>query len=667
MFSVRFWEAAVVERGALVAAVDEFTAAVHDEFTVEDVLRQLAQSAVRVLAVDGAGVMVPVDDDVLRFRFATTGAVSELGALQEQLQEGPCRDSRAAGRVLNIADLAVEGAWPAYQARAAALGIRAMTAIPLLARGQACGVLHVYRTRAQRLDKQELAAAQTLASLATSYLLVAADRDAARRAYEPLARHAMHDPLTGVPVRWVFLEQLAHALLRLQRDGGQVAVLFLDLDGLKYVNDTYGHSAGDRLLTACVQRLRDAVRPPDVVARIGGDEFVVLLEQVGGADETGKIAQRVLDRLAEPYHCDGATLQPSASIGVAVTGDPQATPDTLIAHADAAMYAAKRAGRGRFEVFNPVGYATERAAALARDELGAALHAAVHDGLKPDELEVHYQPIVELDAAPGRERALYAVEALVRWRHPSRGLLTAAEFVPAAERAGLLVELDDWVLHQTCRQLVAWDRHLGPQAPQRAFLNVTADELAHSALPARVGAALAETGLSPARLTLEVTETGLFTNAHAADTALAALLGLGCSLAIDDFGAGYSSLARMEQVPAAVIKIDGSFARDLQRRPVAAAVISAVLLLGQRLHRTVIIEGVEDADTLQVLRGLGATQPKTTTSAGPTLRRTSGATAGPARPRRVLDHLRTRARCGPARLPNDRRPDAAQPSATWKG
>jgi GAF domain-containing protein len=242
----------VVDWVALAAVVDEFAATVQGEFAVEDILRQLAQSAGRVLDVDGAGVMVPVDGSLLRFVFATDGPAGELDVLQELLQQGPCRDSCARGQVLNLADLAVEGAWPQFQARATALGIRSVAAVPLLARGQAWGVLDVYRRRAQRLDVEELAAVRTLANLATSYLLVTRDRDAARRAQEQFAHHAMHDPLTGVPVRWVFLEQLAHALVRLQRDGGQVAVLFLDLDGLKYVNDTYGHSAGDRLLTTCV-------------------------------------------------------------------------------------------------------------------------------------------------------------------------------------------------------------------------------------------------------------------------------------------------------------------------------------------------------------------------------------------------------------------------------
>ncbi|HEX8496192.1 MAG TPA: EAL domain-containing protein, partial [Actinomycetales bacterium] len=584
---------ALIDRGALAAAVDDFCATVTGDFAVEDILRQLAQAVVRVLDIDGAGVVIHRGGQLLRFVFATEGPVTELERLQELLQDGPCRDSQSLEQTINIADLAVEGSWPQYQDRASELGLSAVTAIPLRARGQSWGVLDMYRLRAQRLSSEELAAAQTLANLATSYMVVTADRDAARHAQDELAQRAMHDPLTGLPVRWVFLEQVAHALTRLTRRPGHLAVLFIDLDGLKYVNDTYGHLAGDRLISASVRRVHAAVRPSDIVARIGGDEFVVLLEEVNGVEDAAGIAQRIVDELAAPYRPDGEVLQPSASIGVAVTADPHQTPDTLIAHADAAMYVAKHTGRGRFEIFDEDRYATDRAATLARDQLSAQLRAGIASG----QVEVHYQPILALADEPSGAQGpgVYAVEALARWRHPSRGLLAAAEFIPAAERAGLLTELDSWVLDEACRQLATWDRRLGPGSPQRVFVNISAAEMAGSDLAARAGAALGKAGLTGGRLTIEVTETGLFTNPHAADVTIKALRELGCHLAIDDFGAGYSSLSRLEQVPAAVLKIDGSFARDLHTSAVAAAVVSAVLVLGRSLGLTVIAEGVEDS------------------------------------------------------------------------
>jgi diguanylate cyclase (GGDEF)-like protein len=642
----RVW-VTVVDQQALTAALDDFAAVVTQSFSADDVLRKLAQSAVRVLPVDAAGVMVPQGaggrggqqgPDVLRFLYATTGEARELDRLQESLGEGPCRDSLSTGSVLNLADVAAEGWWPEYQLAAARVGLRAVSAIPLQARGQTWGVLDTYRRLPRRLDPVELTAARTLASLATSYLVVTADRDEARRAQEQLAHHAMHDPLTGLPVRWVFLEQLAHSLRHLARQPGHVGVLFLDLDGLKYVNDTYGHAAGDALIITCVERVRAAVRPTDVVARIGGDEFVVLLEQINGPDDAARIAQRVLHSIEAPYQRthepshgrthgpslqpSGAALRPSASIGMAVTDDPEQAPDTLVAHADAAMYEAKHAGKGRLEVFDPDRYATARALALARTHLTGALRTA----LQHDQLALHYQPIIDLrdprdhgeaEDARGRGRhgrrrrgaaqGVYAVEALARWQHPQRGLLSAGEFVPAAERSGLLPEIDVWVLSEACRQLAAWDAELGDRSPRRMFINISTGELSRPELPERVRAALAEHGLGPDRITLEVTETGLFTHPDLAEAAVSALRRLGCSLAIDDFGAGYSSLVRLEQVTADVLKVDGSFAGNLRSSATSAAVVSAVLLLGERLHRTVVIEGVEDAWTLRRLLELGAT------------------------------------------------------------
>ena len=615
----------------LTEVVTAFAATVVGDFTAEDVLRQLVHGAVRALDVDGAGIMVPQQEDVLRFAFAagpSLSAVAELERLQEELQDGPCGDSHRHQRLINIADLAVEGAWPAYQAGAVRAGLRAVTTVPLQARGRRWGVLDLYRAAPRRLDAAELAAAQTLAQVATSYLVVTADRDAARHAQQELAYRAMHDPLTGLPVRWVFLEQLTHALARLARHPGQVGVLFADLDGLKYVNDTYGHEAGDRLLRTCAERLQAAVRPSDVVARVGGDEFVVLLEDLTSPDAAAAIARRILAELAQPYRPGGQVLQPSASLGLALTDDPSMSPAALVAHADGAMYRAKRAGRGRYETFDPDSYAADRASANARDHTSAGLRTALHAG----ELTLHYQPIIDLrepagpppgGAAPsvgdhaavlGRRAgspvdgdfAVHAVEALVRWQHPTRGLLAAQDFMPAAEQAGLLPELGAWVMTTGCRQLAAWDRALGALAPARLFLNISADELTDPRLPTHLAAVLQDTGVAAARVVLEITETGLIADPARVAGTLAALDQLGCGIAIDDFGTGYSSLSRLVDLPAATWKIDRAFTADLDR-PAASAVVSAVLQLGRQLDRVVVVEGVEDDTTLQALRRHGCT------------------------------------------------------------
>ena len=602
----------MVDETALAAAVDEFTATVAGDFSVEDILQQLAQAATRVLDLDGAGVMAPAEGVLVRFVFATSGPAETLDRLQEELQRGPCTDAAASGQVINVADLAVSGNWPAFQRTAVRVGIHAVATIPLRARGRTLGVLDMYRLRPVALDRVELAAAQRLANLATSYLVVTADRDAARAAQAELAHRAAHDPLTGLPVRWVFLEQVAHALARLSRHrGSHVGVLFLDIDGLKYVNDTYGHPAGDTLILTCVARVRAALRPSDLMARIGGDEFVILLEDITGAEDASRVAQRVLDELATPYRPDGEVIQPSASIGIAVTDSPRSTSDELIAHADTAMYAAKHAGRRAFRVFDQSAYAEERARATSRAERTASLQ----QGLRTGQIEVHYQPIVDL-ASPGlgavpplhdSYRGVWAVEALARWRHPGLGLLTAAHFVPLAEANGLVVELGALVLRRACAQLAEWDVELGRGSPARLFVKLSATELEEHELVGVVADALEGAGLAPERLTLEITETELFTEPVVVARAIAGLRRLGCELAIDDFGTGYSSLSRLVEIPAATLKVDQSFTQALSTRAEANAVVSSVLLLGQRLHRTVVMEGVEDAETLQALRRLGVT------------------------------------------------------------
>ena len=590
----------MVDQQALSTVMDDFARTVTGEFSLIDILELLARSAVRVLPVDGAGVMVARDDDLLHFAFSTggDGAFAMLERLQDQTQSGPCRDCHDSGETVVSRDLALGGDWPEYQRRATEAGVHAVMALPLQARGNRWGVLDLYQLAPGGLDEEETAAAWTLANIATSYLVVTADRDTARQAQVELAHRAMHDVLTGLPMRWVFLEQLQHGLDTLRRRPGHIGVLFLDLDGLKYVNDTYGHLAGDALLATCATRIRAALRPADIVARVGGDEFVVLLESISGSADAERVAERVLVELAAPYRPDGRVLQPSASIGIAVTEDPATNSDTLISHADAAMYDAKRRGRGRAELFDPAAYAASRTAAHAREDLTSALRAALRDG----QLRLHYQPIIDL-----RDRGTHAVEALARWQHPERGLLPAEAFIGAAETSGVINDIAAWALETACRQLVEWDAVLGDRAPRHIFVNVSSSDLTGPDLPGTVARTLATTGLAAARLTLELTESGLVSEPRAVSQSVAALRRMGCELAIDDFGTGYSSLSRLVQIPATTLKVDRSFTGQLLTHPEAATVVSAVINLGQSLHRAVVVEGVEDAATLAALRAMGCT------------------------------------------------------------
>ena len=413
-----------------------------------------------------------------------------------------------------------------------------------------------------------------------------------RSTRDQLAEQTLRDTLTGLLVRPVFLEATSAALARLRRHKQYVAVLFIDLDRLKFVNDSYGHAVGDDLLRCAADRLRAGVRPSDSIARIGGDEFVVLLDALDDQEEAAVIAGRLLESLAQPCPRLAHDVAPVASIGVAVTADATIGGEALISHADAAMYVAKSSGRGRVQRFDQEAYA----ALGRRNQTEAELRSAVHN----DELRLHYQPIVDLDTG---ER--YAVEALLRWHHPSRGLLAAGEFIDIAEDSSLIVDLGRWVVAHACRQLADWDATLGGDAPQLMFINLSAAELKHPGVGRLVTSSAASAGIDPSRLVLEITETGLLADPGRAAAVSGTLQELGCDVAIDDFGTGYSSLSRLVQLPARILKIDQSFVRGLVDSPDSVAVVSAVLLLAHDLRKLVVAEGVEDAESLEVLREMG--------------------------------------------------------------
>ena len=415
---------------------------------------------------------------------------------------------------------------------------------------------------------------------------IAVQRDATRA---HLAHQATHDPLTGLPNRVLFLDRCTHALDRMKRSGGYAAVLFLDLDRFKIVNDSLGHDAGDQLLIAVANRLRAAIRPPDTVARLGGDEFTILCEDIIDAATARAIAERILALFATPFEVHGREVFESASVGIALDlGTASAT--SLVDKADAAMYRAKDQGGTRYEFFDT----QLRHRAEAQLTGYAGLRRAVVHG----ELVVHYQPRISLD-----DGALVGVEALVRWRHPTRGLLPPAEFIDLAEETGLIMTLGRQVLRSSLRQLREWQR-TSPVAPLRMSVNISARQLTEPDLVTVIASALAESGVAPSALLLEITETVLLTDSPGPRSAIARLKDLGVGLSLDDFGTGHSSLTRLRDLPVEELKIDRRFVAGMTSARPDEIIVTAIVHLAHDLGLRVVAEGIETRGQVNRLRDL---------------------------------------------------------------
>jgi diguanylate cyclase (GGDEF)-like protein len=405
-----------------------------------------------------------------------------------------------------------------------------------------------------------------------------------------LAHRVLHDPLTDLPNRTLFLDRLALALARLPRQQTSIAVLFIDLDNFKVVNDSLGHGAGDRLLVELGRRLCDAIRPSDTIARFGGDEFVVLCEDITEAHDAVAVGERIVAAASKPFTLDGREMFVSASVGVALAVDAVATPETLLRDSDVAMYRAKERGRGRVEVFDEA----LRTRIMERLDLENGLRRAIQRG----ELRVYYQPEVSLS-----QRRMVAVEALVRWEHPERGLLEPKEFVPLAEETGLIVEIGEWVLNEACRQIATW-RSNG--ADIGVAVNVSARQLVQSDIVEVVRDALERSGLPPESLCLEITESAVMRDPEAALATLTLVKDLGVKVALDDFGVGFSSLAQLkEMLPLHALKVDRSFISGLADDDRNSAIVAAVVMMATTLGLTAIAEGVETEAQAEQARALG--------------------------------------------------------------
>ena len=457
-------------------------------------------------------------------------------------------------------------------------GLQAALVVPVNA-GPQWAALEFFSRGAVTLDREVEGFMRSIASQLAQYLQ--------RKHAEQALRHlANHDALTGLAGRPLLHERLTQAIRRAARQRNRVAVLFMDLDRFKHVNDSLGHSSGDALLRACAQRLRECVRDSDTVARFGGDEFVIVLEGLANTADAVTPLTKILNRFGIPIDVNGRELTTTASIGVSMFPDDGHDVETLLMHADAAMYRAKEKGAGSYEFYS--------AQVSSQGQQRLTLETNLHRALERNELFLVYQPKMELKTGQ-----IVGVEALMRWRHPTLGMISPAQFIPIAEDSGLIESMGHWALEVACRDAKRWERE---GHPVQVSVNLSPRQLNRAQLVEEVAQILAEAQLEPHQLELEITESGVMRNPTRAAAQLRELRELGVSLAIDDFGTGYSSLSYLQRFPLSTLKIDRSFIKDLPGDDDAAALTAGIIGLAQRLRMHVVAEGVETIEQLAFLR-----------------------------------------------------------------
>ena len=581
----------MVDERQLSSVLSELANTLATDFPITAILDHLVGRIVGVLPVTAAGVTLIDPGASPRYVAASDESALRFERLQTALGEGPCVLAYESGEAVASADLSVEERFPEFVPAATAAGLGAVFAFPLHHGDRRFGALDLYRDVPGELDAHTMESAQTLANVAAAYLLNAQARDEARSNTENLRHTATHDELTGLPNRLLMQERIDHASRRAQRSHAPAAILFIDLDRFKRVNDTFGHQAGDEVLRAVGERLAQVLRPGDSVARIYGDEFVLLCEDLQDKSDVDVLVERVRTAFAAPFVAAGTELTLTASIGVAFAGPGHQLSQRHLTAADHAMYDAKRSGTGHRVVDVRDTARSDRQPALSKD-----LQSALARG----NLSVAYQPIVRC-----QDGLLTALELDLRWTHPSQGLISAPSIVAAAEQSGLIGEVGAWSLVSGLRDVATWlNRHPGVRLD--LAVRVSSQQVTSRRFLATVAEALEQTGVSPDMLIVEVPEGVLLDAGEPAREALVGLRKLGTRVALSDFGSECRSFGHLHRLPIDIVKFHRSFAATIGRGPKDRAVAAAVTNLAHALDLTVVLEGVETARQRDAAAALGA-------------------------------------------------------------
>ena len=575
----------VEQRQRLQSSITEMLA---EAQRVEEIIPRLLQQLCDTWGFAAGARRVVGEDKLLRHRESWCLPVPAIETFMRQSAERVDRPGESAGLLRRVwatgqpvwlADLAQETTF-FRGPQALEAGLHSAFAVPIMVGGEFFGVIEFFGCEIRRYDAEIVAFAQNVGSQLGQFI-------ARKQAESDLTFSANHDALTSLPNRFMFNERLMQALARAHRQDKMVAVLFIDLDRFKVINDTLGHDAGDRLLIQLATELRGCLRENDTIARQGGDEFVVLIEDIRDPNQVTGVAQKILETVAEPHVLGGQEFRITASIGISVYPTEGADLQTLLKNADIAMYRAKEQGKNNFQFYS----AEMNQHTFER----LALETSLRRAIEREEFLLHYQPKVDL-----RSGRVTGVEALVRWRHPELGMVSPAQFIPLAEETGLIGPIGDWVLRTACAEAQRWNTQVAPGIS--VAVNLSARQFAGEDLAQSITSALSESGLAPRWLEIEITESTVMHDAKRAAHVLQQLKDMGIRVAIDDFGTGYSSLGYLKRFPIDSVKIDRSFIVDLPYDNDDVAITRAVIAMAHSLRLKVIAEGVETEEQYNFLR-----------------------------------------------------------------